>query len=213
MYFFVCMSTFEYNLGGTVPLSNLYLLVNPCFASFKVNLRVFTCTHVIQLLTSTVNSPWCCIWSCRRCGSAFPTHTGSTRPCRWRWSSRGSSSRRNHSSLTRREKHTQIYVLSAGVTVDVCSKKRKERSQVPQSSQQSNVPVWNSVCWTRPGCVVQAMMEMILWKKRCLFLSLFSGPHFQITTCVFPSSRDKRSINLLLNIKQHETWVQDSGGR
>lgn len=70
--------------------------------------------------------------------------------------------------------------------------KRKERSQVPQSSQQSNVPVWNSVCWTRPGCMVTGMMEVILWgrKKWCFVLiSVLWAPFWDHYMCVFLQQR------------------------
>lgn len=54
--------------------------------------------------TSTENLLWCCIWSCRRCGWACPDHTGSTRPCHWLWSSRGTHSSTYRGSLRQRDK-------------------------------------------------------------------------------------------------------------
>lgn len=49
---------------------------------------------------------WCCIWSCRRCGWAFPGRTGSTRPCRWRWSSPYTAGTAMSPSLVEREMET-----------------------------------------------------------------------------------------------------------
>lgn len=45
----------------------------------------------------------CCIWSCRHCGWTCSHPISSTRPCRWRWSSRGTAGRTSRRGLIQRE--------------------------------------------------------------------------------------------------------------